>query len=131
MMLGKIEGRRWDGWMTSLLQWIWVWANSGSWWWAGKPVVLQSMELQSQTWWSDLTVFLSNLRKIVFTHIILTKRTHVLRTWIWLSVSVEMHILVIIQLLEDWPPVLHFFLLLVTVKHTQGENSQRMYTSTS
>ena len=75
-------------------------------------------------------VFLSNLRKLVFNHIILAKRTHVLGTWIWLSISVEMHILVIIQLLEDWP-VLHFFLLLVTVKHTQGENSQRMHTSTS
>ena len=77
------------------------------------------------------TVFLSNLRKIVFNHIILAKRTHVLRTWIWLSISVEMHILVIIQLLEDRLPVLRFFLLLVTVKCTQGENSQRMYTSTS
>ena len=34
LMLGKIEGRRrkgnrgWDGWITSLSQWIWVWANS-------------------------------------------------------------------------------------------------------
>ena len=39
-----------------------------------------------------------------------------------------MHILVIIQLLEDWPPIFRFFLLLVTVKYTQRENSQRMYT---
>ena len=35
LMLGKIEGRRrsgdrgWDGWMASLTQWTWVWANSG------------------------------------------------------------------------------------------------------
>ena len=34
LMLGKIEGRRrsrnrgWDGWMASLTQWAWVWANS-------------------------------------------------------------------------------------------------------
>ena len=31
-MLGKTEGRRrrgWDGWMASLSQWTWVWANSG------------------------------------------------------------------------------------------------------
>ena len=34
LMLGKIEGkrkegdRRWDGWMASLIQWTWVWANS-------------------------------------------------------------------------------------------------------
>jgi len=35
LMLGKIGCRRrggdrgWDGWMTSLTQWTWVWANSG------------------------------------------------------------------------------------------------------
>ena len=29
----------WDGKMASLTQWTWVWANSGSWWWTGKPGV--------------------------------------------------------------------------------------------
>ena len=28
----------WDGWMASLTRWIWVWVNSGSWWWTGRPV---------------------------------------------------------------------------------------------
>ena len=32
-----------DGWMASLTQWRWVWVNSGSWWWTGKPGMLQSM----------------------------------------------------------------------------------------
>ena len=32
--------------MASPTQWIWVWANSRSWWWTGKPGVLQSMGLQ-------------------------------------------------------------------------------------
>ena len=41
--------RRWDGWMASPTLWTWVWAISGSWWWTGKPGVLQSMGLQSQT----------------------------------------------------------------------------------
>ena len=36
----------WDGWMASLTQWIWVWVNSGSWWWTGGPGVLQSMGSQ-------------------------------------------------------------------------------------
>ena len=31
------------GWMVSLTRWTWVWASSGSWWWTGKPGVLQSM----------------------------------------------------------------------------------------
>ena len=37
------DGRGWDGWMASLTQWTWVWVNSGSWWWTGRPGVLQSM----------------------------------------------------------------------------------------
>ena len=40
------DDRRWDGWMASLTQWIWVCATSGSWWWTGKPGVLQSMGSQ-------------------------------------------------------------------------------------
>ena len=61
LMLGKIESRRrddrgWDGWMAPLTQWIRVWVNSGSWWWTGRPDMLQIMEWQSQTWlnWTEL-----------------------------------------------------------------------------
>ena len=32
---GEGDNRGYDGWMTSLTQWTWVWVNSGSWWWAG------------------------------------------------------------------------------------------------
>ena len=52
LMLGKIEGggkednRAWDGWMASPTQQTWVWVNSGSWWWTGRPDVLQSMGSQ-------------------------------------------------------------------------------------
>ena len=28
------------------LQWAWVWVNSGSWWWTGRPGMLQSLGLQ-------------------------------------------------------------------------------------
>ena len=38
--------RRWNGWMASWTQWSWVWVNSGSWWWTGRPGVLQFMGLQ-------------------------------------------------------------------------------------
>ena len=37
------DDRGWDGWMASLTWWTWVWASSGSWWWTGRPGVLQSM----------------------------------------------------------------------------------------
>ena len=36
----------WDGWMASLTQQTWVWVGSGSWWWTGKPGMLQSMGSQ-------------------------------------------------------------------------------------
>ena len=49
LMLGKIEGRRrrerqrmrWL--VASPTQWTWVWVDSESWWWTGKPGMLQSM----------------------------------------------------------------------------------------
>ena len=39
----KGDDRGWDGWMASPTRWTWVWVNSGSWWWTGRPGVLQSM----------------------------------------------------------------------------------------
>ena len=32
---GEGDDRGWDGWMASLTRWMWVWVNSGSWWWTG------------------------------------------------------------------------------------------------
>ena len=32
--------------MTSLTQWTWLWVNSGSWWWTGRPGVLRFMGSQ-------------------------------------------------------------------------------------
>ena len=43
---GEGDNRGWDGWMASLTQRTWVWVNSGSWWWTGRPGVLQSMGSQ-------------------------------------------------------------------------------------
>ena len=38
--VGEGGNRGWDGWMASLTQWTWVWANYGRWWRTGKPGVL-------------------------------------------------------------------------------------------
>ena len=43
---GEGDNRGWDGWMASLTRWTWVWASSRSWWWTGKPGILQSMGSQ-------------------------------------------------------------------------------------
>ena len=37
---GEGDDRGWDGWMASSTQWTWVWVNSRSWWWTGRPSVL-------------------------------------------------------------------------------------------
>ena len=42
----KGTDRGWDGWMASPMQWTWVWVSSKSWWWTGKPGMLQSVGLQ-------------------------------------------------------------------------------------
>ena len=40
-----------------LCGWIWVWVNSGSWWWTGRPGVLRFMGLQrvGHDWETELT----------------------------------------------------------------------------
>ena len=43
---GERDNRGWDGWMASPIWWTWVWVNSKSWWWTGKPGVLRSMRSQ-------------------------------------------------------------------------------------
>ena len=51
--------RRLDGWMASQTRWTCVWASSRSWWWTGKPGVLQSMGSQSGAQlgsWTELSV---------------------------------------------------------------------------
>ena len=68
LMLGKVEDRNrgWDGWMVSLTQWTWVWVSSRSWWWTGKPGVLQSMGSQrvrhdwaTELSWASFLVFMA------------------------------------------------------------------------
>ena len=52
---GKGDNRGWDAWMASPAWWTWVWMNSGSLWWTGRPGVLQSMGSQSWTRLSNWT----------------------------------------------------------------------------
>ena len=40
------DDRGWASWMVSVTWWTWVWASSRSWWWTGRPGVLQAMGLQ-------------------------------------------------------------------------------------
>ena len=62
---GEGDDRGWDGWMASLIRWMWVWVNSGSWWWTGRPGILRFMGSQRVghdwatefNWTEGLTLF--------------------------------------------------------------------------
>ena len=53
---GEGDNRAWGGWMASPTQWTWVWVNSGSWWWTGRPAMLRFMGLQrvGHDWLTEL-----------------------------------------------------------------------------
>ena len=56
LKMGEGDNRGWDGWMASPSLWTWVWASSRSWWWTGKPGVLQFMGSQRASNWTELNV---------------------------------------------------------------------------
>ena len=81
---GEGDDRGWDDWMASLIQWTWVWGDSGSWWWTGRPGVLRFMgsqrvrhnwatELNWNKWWWILRV----------EYYPLTKKLHCSHSFIW------------------------------------------------
>ena len=53
---GKGDDRGWGGWIASPTQWTWVWVNSRSWWWTGRPGMLQFMGSQrvGHDWTNEL-----------------------------------------------------------------------------
>ena len=69
---GEGDDRGWDGWMASPTWWMWVWVNSGSWWWTGRPGVLWSMGSQrvGHDWatelnWTELKAY-NGLNLVVY-----------------------------------------------------------------
>ena len=53
---GEGDNRGWDCWMATPTLWTWIWVSSRSWWWTGRPGMLQSMGLQrfGHDWASEL-----------------------------------------------------------------------------
>ena len=65
------DDRRWDGWMASRTWWMWVWVNSGSWWWTGRPVVLRFMgswrvghDWATELNWTELRLQSTRLQRV-------------------------------------------------------------------
>ena len=79
---GEADNRLWDSWMASPTRWTWVWVNSRSWGWTGRPGVLQSMgdERVGHDWvtelnWTshELECVPSSLKSIVLKLLLFTK----------------------------------------------------------
>ena len=70
---GEGDSRGWDGWMASRTWCTWVWVNSRSWWWTGRPGVLRFMGLQRvvHDWVTELnwTELKTTLVEVYFTDI--------------------------------------------------------------
>ena len=72
---GEGDDRGWDGWMASSTQWTWVWVNSGSWWWTGRPAVLWFMGSQrvghdsEQLNWNDIYISPPSWTFPTFSHV--------------------------------------------------------------
>ena len=78
LMLGKTEGRRRRGrqrmrWLDGITtQWTWVWVNYGSWWWTGRPGLLQSMVCKQ----SDTTEWLNWTEGTILAYLRIKKKTN-------------------------------------------------------
>ena len=62
---GEGDDRGWGGWVVSLTWWRWVGINSGSWWWTGRPGMLQSMGSQrvGHDWETELNCGVANTER--------------------------------------------------------------------
>ena len=67
---GEVDDRGWDGWMASTTQWTWVWVDSGSSWWTGRPDVLRFMGSQrvGHDWVTELNW--TDVRRLMLTRIL-------------------------------------------------------------
>ena len=92
---GEGDDRGWDGWMAPLTWWTWVWVNSGSWWWTGRPGVLWFMGSQrvGHDWATELNWNWRTIWPFLVRFKMLSCDIHL--TWLTLS-----------MMYKDVPPVL-------------------------
>ena len=74
---GEGDDRGWDGWMASPTRWTWVWVNSRSWWWTGRPGMLWFMGSQKvgHNWATELKPSFISLNLILSEMILATSKS--------------------------------------------------------
>ena len=104
---GEGDDRGWDGWMASLNRWTWVWASSGSWWWTGRPGLLQSMGSQTvrRDWATELIrvnhVPKPGLQDILFNKVIMSVPVKGHQPW-WKCMLYELELTVRDAVMDSW-----------------------------
>ena len=86
---GEEDNRGWNGWMASLTQWTWIWVNSGSWWWTGRPGVLRLTGSQrvGHDWATELNWLTDHSFICVSVHVFTTPWTEACESSLSFSVS--------------------------------------------
>ena len=84
---GEGDDRGWDGWMASPMWGTWVWASSRSWWWTGRPAMLQSMgsPIVGHDWVTEL-----NWTELQFWKLLQSGEEYV-NTFSWLLLNFQNH----------------------------------------
>ena len=78
------DDRGWDVWIAPQTQWMWVWVNSRSWWWTGRPGMLQFMGLQrvGHDWLSELNWAEGTFRGSLVAQMVRSLPA-MWETWVW------------------------------------------------
>ena len=84
---GEGDDRGWDGWMAPPTRWTWIWVDSRSWWWTGRPSAVVHGVAKSRTRTSDWTEL--NWHGMAYSFLELDKAVvHVISfLWLWFSFS--------------------------------------------
>ena len=65
------DHREWDDWKASRTQWSWVWVDTGSWWWTGRPGMLlawgwEDLDMTERVNWTELNSFLVEILSFLY-----------------------------------------------------------------
>ena len=125
VMLGGIGGRRW-GWQR--MRWLdgmspWVWVNSGSWWWTGRPGMLQFMGSQrvGHDWATELNWTEDHCCETFCRLVIMTQREIFSQCLLHCSCSLEKWIS-LLQFPKEMRFLLFYGLLSCSAHSTSNEN---------
>ena len=101
---GEGDDRGWDGWMASLTRRMWVWVNSRSWWWTGRPGMLRFMGSQrvrhywaTELKWTLVLVCPNHSRPIIITFSLLEHNIPSVVSFFFLLIP-----LIVLRLPQEW-----------------------------